>query len=98
MRRFRLPSAIFLALAALALVGCDRLSQENFNKIERGMTYDEVVAILGEPTDSKSVGVASLSGTTATWESSSVEISIQFVNEKVQLKSRETKEPAASGN
>jgi hypothetical protein len=81
-----------LTIAGLFLFGCfDRLTQENFNKVEKGMTFEEVVAILGQPTDSKSVGVGPLSATSSKWSNAKVEISIKFVNNKVQLKSLDSK-------
>ncbi|MEM6795586.1 MAG: DUF3862 domain-containing protein [Acidobacteriota bacterium] len=75
---------------SLALAGCSKISAENYAKIEKGMTYGEVVAILGEPTDKKSVGVGPLSGTAATWTRGSTEIEIKFINDKVQLSSLDT--------
>lgn len=48
-------SPFLLAALCLALVGCDRLSAENYDKLEVGMPYDEVVAILGEPTECSAV-------------------------------------------
>lgn len=78
-----------VVLACLALLAgpCSRINQANFDKVENGMTYDEVVRILGKPTESKSVGVGPLSATTAEWVAGDAEISIQFLNGKVQLKS-----------
>jgi hypothetical protein len=81
-----------LLIAGLFLVGCfDRLSQASFNKVQKGMTFEEVVAILGQPTDSKSVGVGPLSATSSKWSNAKIEINIKFVNNKVQLKSLDTK-------
>jgi len=36
-----------LALGALALAGCSKLTKENYDKLEMGMTQDEVEEILG---------------------------------------------------
>ena len=68
-----------------------------YNKIEEGMAYEEVLTILGEPTESKSIGIGPLSGTAATWDDGTTRISIKFLNEKVQLKSLEKVDGAASG-
>ena len=76
-----------LAVAIVALLGCSRLTQENFNRIDEGMSFDEVTTILGEPTDSKSIGIGPLSGTAATWDDGKTRIEIKFLNERVQLKS-----------
>lgn len=82
---------ILPALTLLLFVGCSRLNQENFSKIEDGMTMEEVTSILGEPTDSKSIGIGPLEATDATWESDTVEINIKFFKGKVQLKAMQNK-------
>lgn len=95
MRRSRILRFVrLLTVAAVLLVAlaCNRLTQDNFAKIEDGMTLDQVVAVLGEPTDSKSAGVGPLSATDATWENDSARINIKFLNGKVQLKAYESKE------
>jgi len=79
------PLLAALALVA-ALAGCGRVSQANFNRIDEGMSYDQVVRILGRPTDSKGIGIGPLSGTSATWKGREGTITIQFLNEKVRIK------------
>ncbi len=44
-----------MLLAAVGLTGCDRVTAENYNKLEVGMPYDEVVAILGDPTECSAI-------------------------------------------
>lgn len=78
---------VVLLSLALAVIGCARLTRANFDRIEEGMSYSEVVALLGEPHDSKSVGFGPLSASTATWEDERALISIQFVNERVKVRS-----------
>lgn len=90
-------AAATLAVALLLLVGCTRLTQENFNRIEKGTSYEEVQTILGPPTESQSVGIGPLSGTAATWDDGKTRIEIKFVNEKVQLKSLEKSQPETGG-
>ena len=64
-----------------------RISQENFEKIQTGMSLAQVTAILGEPTESSSVDVAVFSGTVSKWKAEGVTITIQFVvNGKVVAK------------
>jgi hypothetical protein len=82
-------TAIALA-AALLLAACgSKISAENFERIRNGMTQKEVVAILGEPAETSAIGIGGLSG--------GMEISVQFVNDKVQAKqlSRESARPQA---
>src|SRR5690242_6608850 len=71
----------------LLIVACNRLTQENFDKIKPSMKMKEVVAILGEPTSSDSINIAGVSGTAAVWKDKKTEITIQFLNDEVLLKS-----------
>jgi len=51
-----------LAARALALSACSKVTAENSARIQDGMNEQEVLAILGSPTESKSVGVLGVSG------------------------------------
>jgi hypothetical protein len=76
-------------LALLALAACSKVSQENFGKIHDGMSEQEVQGILGSPTESSSVSVLGLSGTSSRWATKDAVITVQFVNGKVRLKNFE---------
>jgi hypothetical protein len=79
---------MLLALtAALLIAGCSRVTQENFLKVRDGMTEEEVIALLGRPTESNSVNLLGVSGTSSRWVAGDAVISIQFVNGKVAFKS-----------
>jgi outer membrane protein assembly factor BamE (lipoprotein component of BamABCDE complex) len=73
---------------SLSLISCggSKLTQENFEKIQTGMTLAQVQAILGEPTESSSVDLAGFSGTVSKWKQGDVTITIQLVNSKVVAK------------
>jgi hypothetical protein len=76
-----------VALAAVLLAACgSKVSAENFERIRTGMTQKDVVAILGEPTETSAISIAGLSGGMATWRDGNTEISVQFLNDKVQAK------------
>ena len=75
-----------LLVLIMVLPACSRVNQANFNQIDEGMSYDQVVRILGQPDDSKSVGIGPLSGTSARWEGREGTITIQFLNDKVKIK------------
>lgn len=81
-----------LALAAL-LAACSKVNQENFAKIENGMTQEQVFDILGKPTEASSRDVLGVSGTSAKWIGAEAVVSIQFVNGKVMLKRFEKPKP-----
>jgi hypothetical protein len=77
-----------LVLATLLLLAaCTRINQENFSRLQTGMTEQEVVAILGSPTESSSVDVLGVSGTTSRWAGGGAAITVRFVGGKVALKS-----------
>jgi hypothetical protein len=82
---------LIIALSlSVFLLGClsSKINQENYAKIQNGMTMEEVKAILGEPTESNTTGISVISGTAATWKSSDgASINIKFLNDKVKLKS-----------
>ncbi|MBI1942906.1 MAG: hypothetical protein HYS35_04500 [Betaproteobacteria bacterium] len=72
--------------AALLLAACSKVTQENFGKIQDGMAEQEVLAILGSPTESSSTTVLGISGTTSRWVSGDAEIMIRFLGGKVAVK------------
>jgi outer membrane protein assembly factor BamE (lipoprotein component of BamABCDE complex) len=78
---------VALLVCTLCLAGCgSRINQDNFEKIQTGMTLAQVKVILGNPTESSSVDVAVFSGTVSKWKAGDVTITIQFVNGKVVAK------------
>jgi hypothetical protein len=83
--RFSRFVAVLLLAASLSACG-SKINQSNFDKVQNGMTKEEVAAILGSPTETSSINIGGLSGTASTWKSDSGEISIQFVNNRVQAK------------
>jgi len=84
----------WLAFALVVLVAaCSKVSEQNFSKIEDGMTEEQVSAILGKPTEAQSVAVLGVSGTTSRWEGNGAVITVRFVNGKVALKSYDKPPP-----
>ncbi len=82
---WRWCAAVLLILALMMFAGCSRkISQENYDKIEIGMSYDEVVAILGEPTACESV----IPGTrSCNWGKEARMISLKFAVDNVVFRS-----------
>jgi hypothetical protein len=77
----------FAFAAVLLLAACSRITQENFAKIQDGMSEQDVTAILGSPTESSSSSILGISGTSSTWTGGDATITIRFVNGKVALRS-----------
>jgi hypothetical protein len=76
---------IALALAVLSLItACSRLTEDNLDKIQNGMTTTDVKAILGEPTSSEtSSPLGIVTGTSYVYHTSTADVKIVFVNDKV---------------
>jgi hypothetical protein len=50
------------------------------------MTQADVMALLGDPTESNSIAFGPVGGTTSTWKANGRTITIQFVNGRVLAK------------
>ena len=69
---------VFVSFFAFA---CSKVTQENYEKIKVGMTYEEIIDILGKAQECNSaVGM-----TNCKWGSNEKYIKIQFVSDKVIL-------------
>ncbi len=88
MQRFCKLISAFLITACFCvfLVACSKITQTNFDKIKNNMAMKDVIAILGEPTNSESINIAGISGTSAVWKNKEAEIDIQFLNDRVTVK------------
>ncbi len=75
--------SVVIFLIILGASGCNSVNQENYAKIKIGMSYDKVVDILGKPESCDSL----MSAKTCKWGKDPKTISIQFVGEKVVLRS-----------
>jgi hypothetical protein len=85
MRNYRMRiAALLLVLAATAC--SSRISPENYEKIENGMSNEAVNDILGEPTETSSFGIGGLSATTAKWVGKTHTITVIFGNGEVKTK------------
>ena len=77
-------------LITMTVTGCGRLTRENYEKIQSGMTLREVEAILGHASDkdgfSGAIGEFGGSAQIATWEEGDRHITVTFVNDEVVLK------------
>ena len=70
-----------LALFATLLftVGCSRITKENYDKLEVGMEYSEVSALLGNPNScTESIGIKS-----CVWGSETKNIKVNFLSDQI---------------
>jgi SmpA/OmlA family protein len=78
---------LFALLVALIVVACSKVNQENFLKVQEGMSEEAVISLLGRPTESNSVNVLGVSGTASRWVAGDTVITVRFVNGQVAFKS-----------
>lgn len=72
---------VLVAVVLTLVVGCSRLTRENYEKLKVGMGYDEVVAILGKP-DSTSEALFAKS---CTWGDEKKNINVTFIGNRVTV-------------
>lgn len=69
------------AALLLLMLGCSPLTQENYNKITVGMSYDQVTALIGKPDTCDDVmGVRN-----CVWGDEKRSVQVGFVADKVLL-------------
>jgi hypothetical protein len=78
-RRTAVIVLILIVAVLLVLTGCSKINKDNYDKIEVGMTYDEVEEILGTPDETKDV----IGTRSCVWGQTPETISIKFVGDKV---------------
>ena len=78
-RRSAVIVLVFFVAVSLMTIGCSKVNKENYDKIEVGMTYDEVTAILGTPGETKDV----IGTKSCVWGKAPETISMKFVGDKV---------------
>lgn len=84
--------ASLVLAAVISLVACaSKVSAENYNKIENGMTKAQVHEILGDPDKVSGSSIGALSTSTEVWQGDTESISITFFQDKVRLKGMDAK-------
>jgi SmpA / OmlA family len=85
LRTCQVMIALFLMLFVLAACG-SKVNESNYAKIEIDMTEEQVKSLLGTPTESSSINVGGLSGTSSKWVAKEGTINVQFLNGKAKAK------------
>jgi outer membrane protein assembly factor BamE (lipoprotein component of BamABCDE complex) len=78
-----ITTALIAVTALILITACSRLTEDNLQKVQNGMTTDQVKAILGDPTSSDTGGALGITGTTYVYHTSSSDVKITFVDGKV---------------
>lgn len=73
---------VSLLLAGLLLtMGCSKVTVKNYNRLEMGMTYQKVTALLGKPDQCD----GAMGAESCTWGNDQRYINVKFVGDKVVL-------------
>jgi hypothetical protein len=72
---------IFLIMLATLLVGCNKLTKANYDRLKIGMGYNKVVSMLGKPDSC----LDTLGTKGCTWGDEQMNITISFLRNKVIL-------------
>ncbi|MFC4253290.1 MAG: outer membrane protein assembly factor BamE domain-containing protein [Sinimarinibacterium flocculans] len=82
-----------MAVSRIVVVGllvlaaaCSKVTPDNYERVESGMSRDEVHAILGKPDDVSGGGVGRMTLMTERWNGREHVISVTFSSDKVMLK------------
>ncbi len=76
----RFPITI-VVLFCIGLLGCSKSNKENYDKLEMGMAYDEVIKLLGDPNQCESL----MAVKSCTWGKTPKTIKIRLIADKVVL-------------
>ncbi len=81
-----MPKYVFILSALLFLMsGCSKVTKENYDKIKAGMSYKEVVKLIGKADEcSETLGISNCK-----WQSGKSTIAISFFSDQVTFSSAE---------
>ncbi len=72
---------LIITVLILLLSGCNKVTKENYDKIESGMSYNEVVEVLGKPEGcSETLGISNCE-----WKNDDAMIAITFISNQVTI-------------
>ncbi len=72
---------LIITVLILLLSGCNKVTKENYDKIESGMSYNEVVEVLGKPEGcSETLGISNCE-----WKNDDARIAITFISNQVTI-------------
>lgn len=74
-------------LSVSLLIACSRATVENYERIDAGMSREQVYEILGKPDEVSGGGLGKLTVSSETWKGHRQVINITFGGEKVAMKS-----------
>jgi hypothetical protein len=78
-------SVFTLILSLLLISGCSKLNNQNYSKINIGMSFKEVSALIGDPNScDDSIGIK-----TCKWGSGKTSVTVNFADDAVALHSAE---------
>ena len=89
-RTASIAAILAILVLLLPLAGCNKVTQQNYDRVQSGMSVDQVKDILGEPATTSSAGgqVGPVGGSVAQmeWRHGDQTITVHFLNGKVVAK------------
>ncbi len=85
MKKSKLFCLILLVWLSITMAGCSRINKENYQKLEVGMSYQEVTELLGEPDQCNAI----LNAKSCVWQDKDKSITVRFIGDKTVLFSSE---------
>lgn len=76
-------ASIAIVVFTIGIAGCDKVTPDNYAKIQTGQSEADVEGILGKPTATETASGAIGSGAEKTWKSGDKTIKVVFINGKV---------------
>ena len=73
-------------MCCIALMGCEKLTEENYELVENGMSQEVVYDLLGEPKETKAKRQFGLNAFYAFWANDQFTVRILFANDTVKSK------------
>lgn len=77
---------LILSSLLVLLAACSKVTEENYQQVENGMTVDQVAKIIGKPDVTESTNLAGISTSRSEWHGKKGVISIRYIGEKVRAK------------
>ncbi len=81
---------ITCSVLLLTLAACSRVTADNYDKLETGMSRAQVHALLGEPDDVSGGGIGRMTLMTERWEGRKHVINVTYAGDELALKSIES--------
>lgn len=72
---------LLMTLSVLLMSGCSKVTKENYDRIKTGMSYEEVVKLIGKPEAcSETLGISGCE-----WKNGEATVSVKFIADQATI-------------